>query len=379
MVNASHPDNECGYGVAGSNRSACSSLTLGRGKPPSLAGSAHFFRKSTAEMEEEDGFYQKLNKLNESSGFSLLFNFRDSSMDLHQFYKIVTERGGYLQVTKDGKWEDVAFSLNQRNRVPLAPNQFQKLYATFLYSFEQMYHYRSPVKRSRDMESKKKFLSGSTGKRKIDDDELYLCDREIPFKKIECDLGSRELVMETPVKVKEARKDPRAPLGSRNCYQMFLKIECERLKRIHGETPSALLRDMVVEVWRHLSNDDKQPYIEASKKDKERFTREMAEYEENKRNQRNQPQMTTQKLVHFSSPTLIDFTKTPPRKAVDGSHTIACHDAGNQIVVDFTEPCSVETDGDYHVALQANDGQGIAQVTNEPMVQMAAGLMKKNA
>ena len=63
MANVFHPHNECG-----SNRSA-SSLTLGGGKPPSPAVSAHFSGKSTA---EEDGFYQKLNKLNESSGLSLM-------------------------------------------------------------------------------------------------------------------------------------------------------------------------------------------------------------------------------------------------------------------------------------------------------------------
>ncbi|KAJ9564838.1 hypothetical protein OSB04_000804 [Centaurea solstitialis] len=330
MVNVFHPHNESGdQGVA------CSSLTLGGGGPPCLAVSSHFSGKPTA---EEDAFYEKLNKLNESSGLSLLsvklidrnlsgecfddsFNFRQSSMDLYQFYKMVTERGGYHQVTKDGKWEEVAFIFDQRNRVPLTPTQFQNLYATILYPFEQAYHYRSPVKHknapitcnvsqgSWDLESKKAFLNGSTGKRKFDEDELY---RESPLKNIKyCNRGYQEPISETPVKVKEAEKT-----GCATWVEKLLSdIECERLKRIHGETPSGPIRDMLVEMWRHLSSDDKQPYIEASKKDKERYAREMADYEENKRNQRNQPQTTTQKLVSFSSSMLIDFTKAPPRKA----------------------------------------------------------------
>lgn len=60
-----------------------------------------------------------------------------------------------------------------------------------------------------------------------------------------------------PTRVKKIRKDPRAPLGSRNCYQMFLKMECDRLKSIHGGTPSAKLRDSIVEAWMNLSNEDK--------------------------------------------------------------------------------------------------------------------------
>ncbi|KAI3665030.1 hypothetical protein L6452_43646 [Arctium lappa] len=119
-----------------------------------------------------------------------------------------------------------------------------------------------------DFKSKKVFLNGSTGKRKLDDYELYLCDREISFKKIDYDRGSQELVLETPVKVKEAK----TPSGQETVIRSFSRLN---------------------------------------------------------------------------------------------------------IAVDFTKQHSVETDGDYHVALQADDGQEIVRMSNEPMVQMAAGL--KNA
>lgn len=70
-----------------------------------------------------------------------------------------------------------------------------------------------------------------------------------------CMVEERKLVLDTPDKAKEARKIPRVPLGSRNCYQMFTKIEGDKIRSIYGD--SVDIRDMVARTWRLLSDDDK--------------------------------------------------------------------------------------------------------------------------
>ncbi|CAH1427852.1 unnamed protein product [Lactuca virosa] len=258
MVNVFPADNECGNGVDGSNPHASSSPTVSDEKSPSPAVSGHCSGKSAADMREEDDFYQKLNKINEPSGLSLLFNFRNTSIDLHEFYKIVIDRGGYHHVMKEGKWVEVAYFATRKEKSRLTPTQLQNLYAAILYPFEQTYFYRSPVK----LNKKPNIIMPTT--------QVCTFEEKKPTRVEE----------KKPTRVKKIRKDPRAPLGSRNCYQMFLKMECDRLKSIHGGTPSAKLRDSIVEAWMNLSNEDKLPYIEASKKDKERYTKEMEAYEE---------------------------------------------------------------------------------------------------
>ncbi|GJW15292.1 putative high mobility group B protein 11 isoform X1 [Tanacetum coccineum] len=186
---------------------ACSSSLTTVRKSLSPAVSAPRSKKSKDEMEEEDGFYHKLNKINEPSGLSLLFNLRDTSMDLHEFYNAVTKRGGYQQVTKDGKWEDVASSLNRMNQVSFTSTQLLQLYAIILYPFERTYYYRSTVKLDKiavthDISQVSwisnlgsgKVLGGcqsnaSAGKRKHDDGlhatQYVFSDVEPPYKKIE--------------------------------------------------------------------------------------------------------------------------------------------------------------------------------------------------
>ncbi|GFZ07228.1 hypothetical protein Acr_19g0001650 [Actinidia rufa] len=89
--------------------------------------------------------------------------------------------------------------------------------------------------------------------------------------------------VQTSPKNKEMKKDPNAPIGSRSAYQMYLRKECDRLKKIHGETSgSHNIRNMAIDAWRCFSESDKQPYVEESRKDKERYNREMTAYKERK-------------------------------------------------------------------------------------------------
>ncbi|XP_071695171.1 putative high mobility group B protein 11 [Rutidosis leptorrhynchoides] len=414
--------------IKGLKTSELSSSSLTAGKSPCTA----------EEMKQDDGFYQKLNKLNESSGLSLLFNFRDTNIDLKEFYTFVTERGGYHQVTKDGKWEDIASILNQKSQVPLTPSQLLKLYATILYSFEQAYYYRCPEKHSNTPSTLLESwdLTNFTGKRKHGDICYVTHDQfsigEIPSKKSQydnsspktspaCLLEEKKWLLGTPEKVKEMKKSPRVPHGSRNCYQMFSKMEGVRIRSIYGN--SVNLHDMISRAWKNLSKDDKQPYIEASKRDKERFKKEMDAYEEHMSKKHNQPQLSTKKIIKFTAPTFINFgtsslettswSHTTPRhnsviekvvdfgqsgvdnpvneklvdlgqSGFDNSHNKKVVDFGqsgfdnsvNKKVVDIGQSGFVQNDDDYHVALQPDDDDEIVRVLNESVVQKTVGLMK---
>ncbi|KAH0731714.1 hypothetical protein KY289_002902 [Solanum tuberosum] len=47
------------------------------------------------------------------------------------------------------------------------------------------------------------------------------------------------------------RKHPGAPIRGRSSYQMYFKLECERLKKILGESSgSKKIRDMAINAWK---------------------------------------------------------------------------------------------------------------------------------
>lgn len=358
--------------------------------------------KPKSKSEKSDGFYEKLCKVNEPTGLSLIFNFRDTSLDLHLFYEKVTERGGYHQVTRDGSWGEVASALNIKSAVPMSPTQLQNLYASLLYQFEQTYHYRTPGKlieaSSRQAtpighsSGNGDYSSCSPGKRKHFDSSsnssaVHYSYDDSPSKKTEsnknsgqtCTVPSTEeqkLTLQSSVKEKEMKKDPNTPLGPRTGYQIFVKIECDRLKRIHGDTSSGQLRDMAIEAWRNLSENDKKPYVEASRKDKERSIREMAAYNQCKI----QKHAKIQNLSRNKCPKVIDFALAP-EKDEDYHHIISELEAGNkcqnmyngttQKVIDFAKP--LQTDGDYHVTLKTDAGNK-CQITAQEVINFAKPL-----
>ncbi|CAK9166726.1 unnamed protein product [Ilex paraguariensis] len=283
-----------------------------------------------SEKSSSDGFYEKLCKLNESSGLSLVFNFRETIFDLHLFYKEVTKRGGFHQVSKDGKWGEVASALNFKSSVSMVQTQLQNLYENLFQQFEQMYHYRTPITAAPGISSGSEDSSSCLkGKRKR-------CDGSAPLSTVPSGIKTSEQKphLQTSLKDKEMKKDPNAPLRSRSPYQIFLRVECQRLKKIHGESSGAQkFRDMAIEAWKYLSKSDRQPYIEASKKDKERFNRELAAYKDLKTKQ------NTKRISSSSKPTILDFS-TPSR--TDGAYYVTLQpDAGDFFVPDESVRLSV--------------------------------------
>lgn len=81
-------------------------------------------------------------------------------------------------------------------------------------------------------------------------------------------------------------KDPNKPRGKLSPYNIFLKEEREAMKK--SETDSATAEadsskfvnfsKACAEKWKTLSEEEKQPFIEAAAKDKIRYENEMANY-----------------------------------------------------------------------------------------------------
>ncbi|PSS28869.1 FACT complex subunit like [Actinidia chinensis var. chinensis] len=308
-----------------------------------------------------DGFYEKLSKSFESSGLSLLCLPNPWAMvgqQLLVLYRLpdhwaAVERLLFLycppngwKITKDGKWGEVASTLNCKNSVSMSPTQLHKLYAQLLYQFELTYHYRTLAKvvvpsDTEDYDSSSKFngighpygtensSSCSTGKRKhCDNSHLSIVlfgPNDCPTKKKKCNENSNRLStdgashfvhslfwiagpklaaqkpdLQTSPKNNEMKKDPNAAIGSRSAYQMYLRKESDRLKKILRKTSgSHNIRNMAIDAWsfslraidRVLNSmvmetktraTEAWPYVEESRKDKERYNREMTAYKERK-------------------------------------------------------------------------------------------------
>lgn len=61
---------------------------------------------------------------------------------------------------------------------------------------------------------------------------------------------------------KDVLKDLKAPQKARTAYQLFVKSECERLRKTNGECSGTVsYRDLATEAWKHLSQSDRQVYF----------------------------------------------------------------------------------------------------------------------
>ncbi|XP_010101868.2 putative high mobility group B protein 11 isoform X2 [Morus notabilis] len=242
-------------------------------------------------LDNSESFYKKLSELYESSGLNLVLNVRETLVNLHVLYKEVTIRGGFYQVTKDKRWEEVAIALKLEGIKMKFPSQLQNVYALFLFQFEQIYFYRAPEKKASDPGHVFSTLgNGSMLKRKnsgnlspvLKDEENVQVKKKKIFKdnsrqSVKGRTAEQKLSPLTPSKPKETKSSPGRPRQIRTAYQIFLKRECERLKGTDGNKLKAgqSYRAMADYAWRNLSETDRQPYIDESNNDKETYSQQM--------------------------------------------------------------------------------------------------------
>ncbi|CAI8603547.1 unnamed protein product [Vicia faba] len=202
--------------------------------------------KQYSSPDDLETFYVKLTDLLDSSGYTLILNVRKTCIDLYQFYLEVTKRGGYHQVRKEKKWGEIVSALKLEGN-----------------------NARFPASQTATGSTKAKRKQGSTSSlSQLMDDGDYPTEAEISKDCPTKVTAIPEVLLQTPSKDKEKKKKRGCPTG-RSGYQIFLKQECARLKASGQDIDSKAILRMAVEEWNKLSDIDKQPYVEESKKMKE--------------------------------------------------------------------------------------------------------------
>lgn len=75
------------------------------------------------------------------------------------------------------------------------------------------------------------------------------------------------------------RKNPKAPKRFKSSYILFFVANQAKIKAELGETASvADISKRSAEIWRGMSSEERQEWVEAAAKDKQRYIREKAVY-----------------------------------------------------------------------------------------------------
>jgi hypothetical protein len=77
---------------------------------------------------------------------------------------------------------------------------------------------------------------------------------------------------------KKKKKDPNAPKGASNSYMIFCKDRRQELKKSQPELSFGHLGSKLGIMWRNLSEEQKAPYEEKARLDKERYNEDMTKY-----------------------------------------------------------------------------------------------------
>ncbi|XP_030459773.1 high mobility group B protein 10-like [Syzygium oleosum] len=243
-------------------------------------------------LSDPDKFYAKLTQFFESTGLSLILNARETTLDLFQLHKEVARRGGFRQINKRGKWDEIVSALQLESTAPTIATQVQRLYAHLLYNFEQsIARTRSAPKPPAVSDSFSGFNSSNSKSPALKRNNKNSSSVPIDLvdhpeeKKLRTEAiklpTEEKTAQEMAAKLKEHMKNPKAPLATRSAYQLFLSKECARLRTLRGESQEGqdILR-VAIDAWRQLTEKEKEPYIEESIKDRERYEQEMAAFAE---------------------------------------------------------------------------------------------------
>jgi len=78
------------------------------------------------------------------------------------------------------------------------------------------------------------------------------------------------------------RKDPQAPKAVSNAYMIFCKAKRAELKKQHPDLAFGKIGAKLGEIWRSMAPEEKKPYEDRAALDRERYRREMLEYQSGK-------------------------------------------------------------------------------------------------
>nr|GMD03530.1 putative high mobility group B protein 11 isoform X2 [Ipomoea batatas] len=274
-------------------------------------------------------------------------------------------------------------------------NEPSGLSLIILHQFEQMHHYRTPRKAASPSSQQGPSVvsadspNGLRGTKRHYDERsspsLLICSniQDTPNTKRTFTPDNYQLskgpktpelkpILQTSTNDKELKKERcglEAPVKARTAYQLYLKLECDRFKNAHGDNSvNQKVRDEIIDTWRHLSESDRKPYVDASNKDKERYNLQMAVYKEHKSKSSNQS------LSHVSTQSLSLFHISSQSEAK--SHQSWFSSSAPSVINFGSSSSSSQTYDDYYVTLQGDDGGNELAPPDKSLVDSTIEMLK---
>lgn len=88
------------------------------------------------------------------------------------------------------------------------------------------------------------------------------------------------------IKMRPKERDPKLPKRPTNSYLIFCELEKDKIKqRLDATSPPGYLYDMskaLTEAWKNLNEEDKKPYYKLYEEEKERYSKELKIYNDEK-------------------------------------------------------------------------------------------------
>uniref|UniRef100_A0A0E0M419 HMG box domain-containing protein n=1 Tax=Oryza punctata TaxID=4537 RepID=A0A0E0M419_ORYPU len=255
-------------------------------------------------------------------------------MDLHALYVEVTSRGGLAKVMEERKWREVMARFSFPATTTSASYVLRRYYLSLLHHYEQVYFFRAhgallPPAASALTKTPRRKMRGSSeqppppeaGKRMALPERLggepcsfsvtgsidgkfedgYLVTVKIAAETLRGVLyrvapppppaaaaalfsAAAPPAAATPAPPaatwsRRRQRDPAQPRPNRSAYNFFFKEKHPELKATHPHREREYSK-MIGDAWNRLAGDDKMVYYRYSAEDKERYKREMQEYNE---------------------------------------------------------------------------------------------------
>ncbi|XP_028791421.1 high mobility group B protein 10-like [Neltuma alba] len=237
-----------------------------------------------------DTFYHKLNRVWESFGLGLIIDARETLLDLFLFYSEVTRRGGYHQVSRERKWDELVSALKLQGSKANLPVQLEKCYALLLYPFEQIYHYRDPAQKAvtnptlgllTDVISSGRKREYEVSLSELTENEDGEVETKMCKEMTGSELSEQKMLVLASPDDKKLKKRRGAPQGHKTAYQIFIKQECARLRSCNEASARSNILHMAIDAWKNLTEIERQPFVEKSKKENERLMEAMKTRDQN--------------------------------------------------------------------------------------------------
>ncbi|EFJ29320.1 hypothetical protein SELMODRAFT_35551, partial [Selaginella moellendorffii] len=265
-------------------------------------------------VADEKLFLSTLSKFYEAMGGTPLRlpRFHGKDFEIHRLYCEVSEQGGMLKVIREKKWKDIATAFDLPRNVTNPVFFLRKNYETFLHHYEQVYFHRKtgahipppgPLPMPAPVSENIKDHDSNNDSSKLNQTPANPASSlghtvtgaiEGKFEHgyfVTVVVGSEKLrgviysLLDPPdkkagnIKARPPKKEKRKRRvegikSVRNGYNFFVGEQRQKLKGGGGRDE---MSKIIGDLWSKLSEEEKEPYREMSKRDKERFSREVEE------------------------------------------------------------------------------------------------------